>query len=165
MATVQQRFTIDLLLKPTGSRYATKARYSSSSAVQIEEISNFLLLQLKYYQTSLWLDLSDLFLQSFKVDRETCENLKALFSSFKKKRKQYRKPGGFQFQGGESQRAEQGVVSYFTTPWCWSTDLALGWSGTPFNQGGESQRAEQGFVKILRLPGAEALCASGWEMM
>ena len=33
MVTVQQRFTIDLLLKPTGSRYDMKARYSSSSAV------------------------------------------------------------------------------------------------------------------------------------
>ena len=37
MVTVQQRFTIDLHLKPIGSRYAMKARYSSSSAVQIEE--------------------------------------------------------------------------------------------------------------------------------
>ena len=32
----------------------------------------------------------------------------------------------------------------------------------PFNQGGKSQCAEQGVVKYLRLPGAEALCASRW---
>ena len=43
------------------------------------------------------------------------QNLKALFSSFSKnKNKQYRQPGGFQLnQGGESQRAEQGVVKYY----------------------------------------------------
>ena len=66
--------------------------------------------------------MSDLYLLNyFRVSKSTaksCENLKALFSSFSNY-KQPRQPAGFQFpfnQGGESQRAEQGVVKYVTTP-------------------------------------------------
>ena len=68
----------------------------------------------------------------------TAQNLKALFSSISKNKKI--------FQPGRHQFLERISVNS--------------------NQGGESQRAEQGVVKyFVRLPGAEALCASGWGMI
>ena len=42
--------------------------------------------------------LINLFLQSFKVDRETCENLKGFFSSFSKKENSIANPADFSFK-------------------------------------------------------------------
>ena len=48
--------------------------------------------------------LINLFLQSFKVDRETSENLKGFFSSFSKKENSIADPADFSFKAAKPNR-------------------------------------------------------------
>ena len=74
-----------------------------------------------------------LYFRVSKSTAKTCENLKPwrhyFLRSLQKTEKQQNSItnlADFSFpfnQGGESQRAKQGVAKYFTTAWCWSTAL------------------------------------------